>query len=186
MGMQNRKAFSLMELAIALCIIVALAGMMVPLCADSLTSASENTTRTSLSEIRNAMAQYWLDTKHWVLDGVTTSATEAGRFDIRWLFYNPVTNDRTVQFDPNLRSGWNGPYISVSTANQALYGNAALCDGWNRLITVQYINPTGSLKDVRLVSPGRDGIVNLPAGTATTALTTSDVGDDIYVAITLR
>jgi type II secretory pathway pseudopilin PulG len=174
--MKTRNAFTLVELIVVLCILISLSGVVVPLCSENLSSANETVTRSTLAEARLAMLLYWHDTKFVELNGVTTVATESQRFDIAWLFANPVTNTNTVQFDPNLRTGWNGPYIASST----------LVDAWNRPLSVQYVNPNGSLKDVRIVSAGPNGVVDIPAGTATSSLTTGSIGDDLYVALTLR
>lgn len=182
--MKTRKAFTLIELLIVLSILAALSGVVLPLCSENLSTANETVTRSTLAEARAAMLQYWHDTKFLNLNGVTTVATEAQRFEIAWLFANPVTNTNSVQYDPNLRSGWNGPYLATSTVDSASSPN--LVDAWNQTLQVQYINPSGDLKDVRIVSPGRNGLVDIPAGIATSALTPSSIGDDIYVALSLR
>lgn len=184
--MADRKAVTLAELVVVLFILAALGSLMVPLCSDNMATAADNVTRASLTQIRDAMLQYWQDTHEVVLDGVATTATEAERFDIAWLFSNPVTGDQTVAFDPNTRSGWNGPYLTGSNADVAQWGPAVLLDGWNQAIEVQYVTPGSSLKDVRIVSAGRNGVIDLPAATATASLTSADIGDDVYVAITLR
>ena len=110
------------------------------------------------------MLQYWHDTKFVQLDGVTTVATELQRFNMAWLFTNPVTNTNTIQFDPNLRSGWNGPYLATSTLDSTV-GGPGLIDAWNHPLTVQYVNPgDDAIKDVRIVSAGPNGVVDIPAG----------------------
>lgn len=184
--MPARTAMTLAELVVVLFILAALGGVMVPMCTENMGSAADNVTRASLAEIRNAMLQYWQDTHDVVLDGITTSATEADRFEIAWLFSNPVTGDKTVQFDPNVRSGWNGPYLTGASAEVAVWGADVMLDGWNREIIVQYVNPGSNLRDVRIVSPGPNGVIDLPAGTATDLLTSADIGDDVYVAAALR
>jgi prepilin-type N-terminal cleavage/methylation domain-containing protein len=184
--MKTRTAFTLIELIIVLSILVALSGIVLPLCSENLTVAKETVTRSTLAEARQAMLQYWHDTKLIDLNGVTTFATEAQRFSLSWLFFNPVTNNSTVQFDPNARSGWHGPYLATSTADSAALGGPNLIDGWNQTLVVQYVNAGSSLKDVRIVSPGPNGAVDIPSNTATSALTTNSIGDDLYVALMLR
>lgn len=181
--MTARNAFTLTELVVVLCILVALSAIVVPLCSDRLVSAAESVTHASLVQARDATLQYWRDTKHVTLDGVVSVAVEAQRFDIVWLFNNPVTGNNTVQFDPNLRRGWNGPYMASSTLQ---FGGPGLRDAWNRPLVAQYTNPAAALKDVRIVSAGRNGVIEIAAGTATTALTSSNVGDDQYVSLLLR
>lgn len=184
--MKTRTAFTLIELIIVLSILVALSGLVLPLCSDNLSVATQTATRSTLVEAREAMLQYWHDTKFVALNGVTTVATEAQRFSLAWLFLNPVTNSTAVQFDPNSRSGWNGPYMAISTADSAALGGPNLIDGWNQSLVVQYVSASSSLKDVRIVSAGPNGIIDIPLSTATSALTTSSIGDDLYVALMLR
>src|SRR5690348_6467093 len=89
--MATRNALTLAELVVVLCLLVALSAVLVPLCSDSLVSAAESVTEASLVQARDATLQYWRDTKYVSLDGVLTVATEAQRFNISWLFNNPVT-----------------------------------------------------------------------------------------------
>ena len=184
--MKSRNAFTLVELIVVLGILIALGGVVVPLCSDSLTTAAETVTDATLSETRAAVIQYWRDTKHVTLDGVNSLATESQRFEIAWLFADPVTNVTVSQFDANSRIGWNGPYIVCSTADAVANGSPGVVDGWNQLLTVQYLNPGDSLKDVRIVSAGANGVVDIPANVATADLTTASIGDDHYVALSLR
>lgn len=183
--MKTRKAFTLLELLVVLSLLVALSGIVLPICSESLSNANATATRSTLAETRDAMLQYWHDSKLVVLDGVNSVAAESERFEISWLFANPVTNTNTAQFDPNTRKGWNGPYIAVSTTDPEGVG-PGLVDAWNQPLSVHYVNPGGSLKDVRIVSAGQNGVVDIPAGMATSSLTTSNIGDDLYVALSLR
>ncbi len=169
-----------------LLVVAAMAGIAVPVFSGKMVEANETATKASLSEIRDAVMEYWKDTKHVTLDGIGTVATEAQRFQIDWLFANPVSDDTTVDFDSNTRIGWNGPYIAESTGDIVALGGPALVDAWNQAIVLQDVNSSADLRDVRIVSGGPNGTVDIPSGTATSALTTANVGDDIYVAIELR
>jgi type II secretory pathway pseudopilin PulG len=182
----NRTAHTLTELVVVLAILVGLSCIAIPLFPSYTSTAADTTTRASIATIRDAMLLYWSHTKNITLDGVTTSSTEALRFQIRWMFYNPVNNTQNSSYNATTQSGWNGPYIPSSTGDVVANGGPILLDGWNKAITVQYVNPTGSPKDVRIVSGGPNGVVNIPAATATTSLTTANVGDDIYVSLSLR
>ncbi len=184
--MKTRNAFTLIELIVVLSILIALGGILLPLCADNLSSAASTVTQATLAETRDAVLQYWHDTKHVTLDGITSLATESQRFDIAWLFANPVTGDATNQFDPNSQIGWRGPYVASSTADAIANGGPNLVDGWNQLLTVQYVDPSSSLKDLRILSAGANGVIDIPANIATSDLTTSSIGDDLYVALSLR
>jgi len=173
-----------MELVIVLAILAAVSGVLVPLFTGTLDTAHEVITKQSLVSARDAMQQYWADTKHVTLDGIVSVATEANRFDLDWLFANPVTGDDTIDFSLNTRIGWRGPYLLASTGDAAVAGNPYLIDAWNGTIVTQ--EATAVAGDVRIISPGPDGVVSIPIATATDALTLSDIGDDIYVALQLR
>lgn len=179
----TRLALTLVELIAVLCILVALSLIAIPLSSDQVLRASDTTTRAILAEVQVAMQQYWHDTKFIGLDGINTIADESDRFQIGWLFRNPVTNNTSPDFDPNTGIGWNGPYLLSTTSANAQPG---LVDGWGRTLEVQYVNPAASLKDVRVVSAGADGVLETPIATPTTLLTPDSIGDDIYVAIMLR
>lgn len=178
-----RLALTLVELIAVLFILAALTGIVIPLCSDQIAYSTQTATRSTLVEVQQAMLRYWQDTKHIQLDGIATVATEEERFQIRWLFRNPVTNDSTIHFDPNTRIGWNGPYLQTPTSTD---GGPSLIDAWNNPLQVHYVDPVSSLKDVRIVSSGVNGIVDIPPTAATSDLTIASTGDDLYVAIMLR
>ncbi|MCC6511799.1 MAG: hypothetical protein IT423_22045 [Pirellulaceae bacterium] len=183
--MATRNALTLAELVVVLFILAALGGLVIPLCSDQINIAAHSVTGSTLSETRDAISQYWHDTKHETLDGVITVADEPNRFDIQWLFFSPVTGTRTIDFEPTSRTGWNGPYLLSATDNTTP-GSPGLIDGWNHLLVTQYVNPGDTIKDVRIVSGGPNGVVDIPSGTATAALNAGNTGDDIYVSLLLR
>ena len=184
--MNRRTAFTLVELVVVLSILVAMAGIVTPLLSGTVDRANETVTARSLTVVRDALQEYWNDTKCVPLDGLTTVATEADRFSVIWLFRNPVTDDQTFGFDIETRIGWRGPYLSSSTGDQVALGEPALIDAWNELLTIQDVSPLSTVRDVRIVSAGPNRMVDIPPTTPTIALTQTDVGDDIYVALTLR
>lgn len=184
--MRSTTGLTLVELVVVLSVLAALSGLLIPLFTGTLQDANEVSTERSLVQIRDAAMQYWLDTKHITLDGVTTVATEANRFDIDWLFASPVTGDTTWGFSANTRIGWRGPYISGSTGDIAVSSSPFLIDAWNNEIRIQDVDSTAALRDLRIVSGGPDGVIAIPASTATSALTSADVGDDIYVSLYVR
>lgn len=184
--MRPRIALSLAELVVVLAILAAVSGLLVPLFATNVHNANQVATQRSLVEIRDALSQYWTDTKLVTLDGVTTVATEANRLRVQWLFRNPVTGDTTFDFDPQSQIGWRGPYVTESTGDIVTFGSRTLIDAWNAEIQIQDVDSSASPRDVRVVSFGPDGVLSIPAATATASLTSSDLGDDLYVAIELR
>ncbi len=181
----TRPALTLAELVVVLFILVALAGLAAPLCSGQMNTAAHTTTQATLAHSRDALQQYWLDTKLLTLDGIGSVATEATRFDLEWLLADPVSGNRVVSFDRNTRSGWNGPYmLAATTPVDAI--TAGFVDGWNRTLVVQYVNPGSLIRDVRIVSGGPDGVIDISAATASSALNANNVGDDLYVSLLLR
>lgn len=177
--MRLRKGLTLIELVVVLFIVAALSALAIPVLSGTIQNANEVSTRCTLNEVRDAVAAYWRDTKHLSLDGVTTTATEAERFNLDWLFADPVSGASISAFSPNTRIGWNGPYLNM-------VHSTLLIDAWNQSIAVQDVDPASTPRDIRLVSAGPNGTIEIPASTATDALTASDLGDDSYVALSLR
>lgn len=205
----GKRGFSLLELVVVLGILVALGGIAVRMGTPAKDSAHRQATITSLQVLRDAVMQYWSDTKHVPFDGVATEATELDRFHVRWLFVNPIneTVDPTPTY-PDTRVGWNGPYLIAPTGSYTVsapanfttqYGldsDPAILDAYSSAtvaafaaghpIVVQDVDPLLSLRDIRIVSAGPNGIIDTPPSVLTVDLTDEDVGDDLYVAISLR
>lgn len=184
--MRSRTGLTLIELVVVLSILAALSGVVVPLFTGTIHDAHEVATERTLVQVRDAMRQYWSDTKHVALDGTGTVATEANRLHTDWLFSNPVTGDSTQGFSANTRIGWRGPYLAGSTGSLAVSASPYLVDAWNHRIEIQDVDATLPVRDVRIVSGGPNGTIETPAATATTSLTPTAVGDDIYVSVYLR
>ena len=184
--MHSRAAHTLVELAVVLSILAALSGLLVPLVTGTVHDSQQTATETSLVELRAAMSDYWRDTKHIALDGTTTAASNADRLQITWMFINPVTGDRTFDFDANTQVGWRGPYVLEVTQAPVVSGSPSLIDAWNNEIVVHDVDPSALLRDVRIVSGGPDGVITIPTSTATDALTAAEKGDDVYVVLRLR
>lgn len=184
--MRPKTAFTLLELVVVLFILAALASVLTPLFTGAIHDAYKVSTESTLVAIRDALQEYWNDTKLVTLDGMATVGTESDRLSIQWLFDNPVTGDDTWDYNPNTRIGWRGPYMLQATGDPLAPGAPILIDAWNNSIVIQDVNSAATLRDVRIVSGGQDGSIDIPASTATSALTANDVGDDVYVALSLR
>ena len=100
--MRPRKqdaGLTLVELVVVLAILVALAGFVTPRLMSTANTARETATQASAIEIRNATMQYWSDCKHNIVDQ---------RIQVAHLLNQPSF---LLRFDPNVRLGWNGPYL---------------------------------------------------------------------------
>ena len=196
---RRRGGLTLVELVVVLTILVALGSMVVPVLRGTGERSSDTTTDATLVAVRDAMQQWWSDTKYVALPGTpSTVATETGRFQLRWLFENPVTGDANESFDPDTRIGWNGPYFVEQTgdylvdttngftADYGADGDPVVIDSWTGSPVVIQANDTGTYWDVRIVSAGPDGEVDIDRLALTDTLTPTDSGDDIYVALQLR
>jgi type II secretory pathway pseudopilin PulG len=184
--MSLRKAFTIIELIVVLCVVAALAGLSLPILSGTHSIAANATTQSTLREISQATSHYWADCKLLKLDGVTTIATEAERFQIRWLFRNPQTDTTNISFDINSSIGWNGPYLLSPTGSPIQFVDVAMIDAWNKAVVFQDPNSAANPRDVRIVSGGANGTIDIPANVATSSLDTATIGDDLYVALQLH
>lgn len=184
--MRSRAAVSLIELIVVLSVLAGLSTLLIPLFSNTLYDSREIATERTLVQVRDATLDYWSDIKHVALDGVTTVGTDADRLNVDWLFANPVTGDSSFGFDANTLIGWRGPYLAEALGAITIAGSPVVIDAWKNAVVMQDVDPNAAARDVRIVSGGPDGTITIPVATATDALTTSEVGDDIYVALQLR
>jgi prepilin-type N-terminal cleavage/methylation domain-containing protein len=199
-----RYGLTLLELVIVLAILVALAGIVTVLGSNLLADSREDVTRQSLHEIRNVIANmYW--------DDMGEELPKGGRVypQLCFLLMNPDTyqdgsgNQQT--FDPTYRRGWRGPYFTPQQGSTYQIdadhgfsnyygenGDPAILDGWGNPIVIQ--NPTHDLadaimEDVRLVSAGGNGIIDIDRQAPSIDLdrdNKGDVGDDVWISFELR
>jgi prepilin-type N-terminal cleavage/methylation domain-containing protein len=198
----GRSGLTLLELVIVLAILVALATIAVPLIGNLVGDSRKDVTRQSLNEIRNVLANmYWDDMGELPRPGAL--GLGAGRQDhpqVRYLFIGPATEDNSVDYDPTYRRGWRGPYLMDKGAGfptpdanfTDYYGESndpAVFDAWGNPIVIQNpgLTPTGN-EDVRIVSAGPDGELDINRGTWSTQLEDGsvDYDDDLWVAFELR
>ena len=184
--MSLRKAFTIAEMIVVLCLLAALATLTLPIMSGTLSVAASATTQSTLREVANATCHYWSDCKTLNLDGIATVADETTRFQMRWLFRNPQNDSSVSSFNLNSAIGWNGPDLMCSTGSPVAFGDVTIIDAWNHAVVMQDVNSAATRRDVRIVSPGPNGVINIPGGVATSALNASDVGDDLYVALLLH
>jgi Tfp pilus assembly protein PilE len=218
----SRQALTLLELVIVLLILVALAGVVVPLVESTTEDARCTTTKATLITVREAVTQFWLDapTPKQLLQ---KNAGDMGRSDypqLYFLFVNPASWNGssyapTLDFDQNYKVGWRGPYLRDSTERDecknpvtyqqnpaanftSVYGNNGdkiVVDGWRHPIILQNprvlsdgvtpIFPDGVL-DVRVVSAGPNGKIDIDPGLPSGSLNASNIGDDEWISFQLR
>jgi prepilin-type N-terminal cleavage/methylation domain-containing protein len=200
-----RHGLTLAELVIVLAILAMLSAMVVPMAGNCVADSRNGVTRQNLTRLRDMIAEtYWQDNDRRLPQRDTTvPPVPSGRTNtpqLRYLFVNPHTEDATVQYDPVYRRGWRGPYLvdrgratyTISTdvgflESYGENGDPTVLDGWGRPIVLQ--NP-GALpdgrQDVRLVSAGPDGVVNIAPDKLTADLSTQDIGDDVWVSFGVR
>jgi prepilin-type N-terminal cleavage/methylation domain-containing protein len=200
----SRCGLTLLELVIVLAILVALAGLVTVLGSNLLQDSREDVTRQSLTEIRNVIANMYWDDKG-LLPRPDTSGAGAGRQNhpqVRYLFINPATEDKSVDYDPNYRRGWRGPYLmdkggTFHTPNASFpdyygeLGDPTVLDAWGNPIVIQCptdATPAVAVEDVRLVSAGPDRELNILPATTSVDLQDGNVdgGDDIWIACEVR
>lgn len=94
----------MVELVVVLTILVALGGLVIPRLMATTDAARQTATRASAVEIRDAVMRFWSDCKYSYPNG----DAEDQRIQLGHLLEQPSTFS---VFDPNLRLGWNGPYL---------------------------------------------------------------------------
>lgn len=200
------QGLTLLELVVVLSILVVLGGMAIRLVGTTRDDAQAVATDASLLAVRDAVIQYWADTKLVAFDGV---ATEAERFQLVWLFRNPVAGGSAPDADyKRQRIGWNGPYLMNPSGDyivdagrgfSTVYGDsgeATVLDAYPVLvggvqragspIVVQDVDPLGTPREIRLLSAGPNGIIDTPGNVSSDSLTSADVGDDQFLTVRLR
>lgn len=101
---ERNQGLTLVELVVVLAILVALGGLVIPRLMATTDAARETATRASAVEIRDAVMRFWSDCKYSYPNGNANDQ----RIQLGHLLELPSTFS---EFDPNLRLGWNGPYL---------------------------------------------------------------------------
>lgn len=190
----RRPGLTLLELVIVLLILAALAGLVLPVAGAYVSEGRKTTTQATLDACRDGLAQYWSDNKIEIDDLIMEADR---RLQVEDLFDNPGLS----AYDATLRMGWNGPYIAEATgqyssdnakgfsSDYGAEGAPAVLDAWLHPLVIQDVDPSvlvGEIRDVRIVSAGDNGVIDLSPSTPTDAITAADLGDDLYVALRLR
>ncbi|HYV34904.1 MAG TPA: hypothetical protein VE988_04315 [Gemmataceae bacterium] len=186
---RKRAGLTLMELVVVIAILVAMAGIVVPLLSSSTRDAGSTTTVASMQGLKNAILAYSLDMKGVPVAFGSQSNTTGVPQSLKDLLVQPAGyQGANVAYDPVTRRGWRGPYLS-SMGGKFNY-NAALgrvvdasfndtfnaspngrqendptpLDGWGFPIVLQWPETAATLEvrsgQVRLVSGGVPTLAN--------------------------
>jgi prepilin-type N-terminal cleavage/methylation domain-containing protein len=189
MRLQQKHAMTLLELLIVVAVLVALAGLVIPMFSDIATRAADVTTRATLTAIARAI----------------TGVPEAPGFRQDLGKLPTAIGDLLVigshpTFEPASARGWRGPYllhhgavyaIDASKGFTTAYGSAGsptLRDAWGNPIVLQFPAKAGTdftaeekSTYVRLISAGPDGVLDTPADVLMPASAARD--DDLLLFI---
>ncbi len=202
---RQRAALTLAELAVVLVILVALAGILVPMLSNlqvnvgnasdpNNKSPKQIATEATLQRLRETIVGapnrpgYWNDLLAYSGNPTQSPATLRDLFVV-----NPALPVALQTFDPTTHRGWRGPYLLNPTGTYTVNatngftttfgatGDPALIDAWGSPIIIQW--PTGDPTStyVRLISAGPNGMID----TALTDLPASSRGDDLVVFLRL-
>ena len=198
-----RRAMTLAELVAVLAILAIVSGLVIPAVGHYMgDDVRDSVTRQSLVRLRDVAADiYWHDSCGCLpRPNLAVSPSRQDAPQLRYLFVNPDTETAAFCFDPEYRRGWRGPYLversdapyrintpANFTNRYGENGDPAVCDAWGRPIVVQCPGLLSDGRwDVRLMSAGPNGVLNIPPTVATSALTATDIGDDVWIGMELR
>lgn len=180
-------------------IMAVLGALVLPAVGHYMTDSRDTVTRQSLSRLRDVVALYWADMAALPEPDASVSPARSSHAQVRYLFVNRATEAATLDHDAVYRRGWRGPYLvhqpgalyAIDTTNNftAAYGEAGdptVLDGWGRPLVIQYVGKTtDGLHDVRILSAGPNGKIDVPESSWSSALSTSDY-DDLWVTLEVR
>ncbi|MEO1528859.1 MAG: hypothetical protein AAFX06_25850 [Planctomycetota bacterium] len=197
------RGLTLTELVVVLVILVALGGVAVTNLRSTAEQGSEIAAQTSVNEVRDAVMQYWSDCKYLY----PAAPASDQRLLMGDLLVSPFAPED--DFDPQIALGWNGEYLQYDLRNTytvdiangftTSYGTLtdfAVLDVYGRPMVIQ--EPTlanlapdasyvlGDTREVRVVSAGQNGVLEIDEALFESQLTPANQGDDIYVSFTLR
>ncbi len=191
---------------VAAVLVLALLGLVaLPLAGGYRSRADKAATQQTLEEVRDALARYWRDSPRSLPRPHRADRTRKDHPQLTFLLVNPATWTESAasytpefSFDAVRKTGWRGPYLSrpigvyrvdETAGFSRMYGQTgdkAVVDAWGRPVVLQYAarSPDG-LVDLRVVSAGANGVIDLDRAAATEGLNEKSMGDDVYVALAL-
>jgi hypothetical protein len=219
---RNRLGLTLVELVVVLAVLVAVAGLVIPRLTSVTEESKRQATLVTMGRLRDVlmgtpgMPGYFQDMELSPIGGFYPTGSSFNQdVYLEDLYWNPAAiggtsapnNLYTSTFDPTIKLGWRGPYLtnSAGTLSSALaqYPTSrgriwpsppsdsppAVLDGWGNPIIIQWPQGNGitsaqTAAYVRLVSAGRNGVFDSPltvADLTTMWLNASSTGYDDVV-----
>jgi len=185
-------------------ILAVLGSLVLPAVGHYVSDSRDTVTRQSLSRLHDVVSLYWADMGALPRPNSTNEPARADHPQLRYLFANPTlttsaTVSATLDYDPVYRRGWRGPYLvhqpgaayAIDSANgfTVTFGEAGdptVLDGWGHPLVIQYRGVTADgLHDVRILSAGPNGKIDVPESSWSSDLSTSDY-DDLWVTLEVR
>lgn len=199
-GVVSANGFSLLELMLVLVILIATSVLVMPLLTPTvqtpsggLKSASEVTTQSTMSVIREAMVG-----EEGVLETLPNSPDALPREISDLVSEKPPTHvlktaPQLSRFNPFFRIGWRGPYLLSTGVNEQ--GEPTVVDGWGREFQLHVdFDSNGEIDEeesryIRVVSAGPNGQFETPRDSRNMKpgkereenLTLEECGDDLVI-----
>lgn len=190
--LRKSGGFTLIELLVVVALLAILASVTVMSLDSTRASAEIDATKFEMAEIRKALLQFKYDVRHFP-DAEDEIIAPADRIA---LLRNcePADDDGCTPWDPDLKRGWNGPYLMSGRVNKsptdAGYYPNAMKDPWHDSVKrpgnyyrlEDPASDTPGTGTARLVSFGQNGVYE---GDHATDLCQKkdDASDDIVVCL---
>jgi prepilin-type N-terminal cleavage/methylation domain-containing protein len=164
----KRRGLTLLELIVVLLVLVALAGIAVPLVDHVISGPAFQTPSGTKSAQQIASETTMLRIREAIMGGDGNPGYYGDMQELpehmEDLFVRPAG---AAAFDPDTKLGWRGPYLLTATGTYSAnddYGTEdapAVIDAWGNTIVIQH-PASGDPDYARLVSAGPDEVLNTP------------------------
>jgi general secretion pathway protein G len=182
----RNKGFTLIEVVVVVTILVLLAGVLVPIVSNEVSTARNTRAQTDLKAAAEGFTRYFAHTGAWPSQGAW-DASKSSKGDL--------TGYTCLYENVHKRKGWSGPYLntgvkdgsgawSIAVADAA--GNRGLVDPWGNVYKIYVygrnadMGPGGGMV---MLSAGENGVVD----TKKEQITAGEAkGDDVLQVVTRR
>jgi type II secretory pathway pseudopilin PulG len=181
-----RRGFTLVDTVVVVAILVLVAGVVVPIVGNELSTARLTRAQTDLKAVAEGFTRYFAHTGWWPSEEAwDPSRSSRGE----------LTGYACLYENSHHRKGWSGPYLNTgvkeaggawSIAVASAEGNRGLVDPWGRVYKVHVYSRNGDMGPgggMVLLSAGENGVLDtkkeqIVAGEAK--------GDDVLQVVTRR